>query len=67
MAAEMTRAFDISNPFCEWLNTPFILWQSKIKVALDFTLGLQPVFQLVARLPAAVLKNLKGMSANEIG
>jgi hypothetical protein len=47
--------------------TSFVLWQSKIKVSLDFTLGLQPVFQLVTWLLAAGLKDLISMFADEIG
>jgi hypothetical protein len=45
-------------PCYEWLNLPFVLRQSKIKVSFDFTLGLQPILQLVTWQPPLFFSKL---------
>jgi len=47
-------------------NVSLVLWQSKIKVPFEFTLGLQPVFQLVTWLPTAGLKDLISIFTDQV-
>jgi len=58
-----------SKPGAEYSGqmTFFVSWQSKITASFYFALGLQPVFEVVAGLPTAGLKDLIGMFTDEIG